>query len=367
MHSKKGSWLITQPDDGMAPLLDALGEAKTRVEMLIFRFDRPEIERALIDAVGRGVVVQALIAWTNRGGEQTLRQLETRLLAAGVTVSRTASDLPRYHGKMIIVDRKVLYVLGFNFTALDINRSRSFGVALTSRRLITEAARLFEADSNRQSYSTTSKSFLVSPVNAREGLAAFIEGAKKELLIYDPCVKDRQMLRLLDERARAGARVRIIGALKRPVESIENHPLAQIRLHTRTIIRDRSEVFVGSQSLRAAELDDRREVGVIVDDAHVVSAIRRTFESDWKEAEAARESATVPLSGDKLAKKVAKAISKELPPVSEVIENMAEEIPGAVNLEGVNLEALEDTIRSAVKVVVRDSIQEAASKEPSPA
>jgi phosphatidylserine/phosphatidylglycerophosphate/cardiolipin synthase-like enzyme len=367
MHSKKGSWLITQPDDGMAPLLEAIGKAKTRIEILIFRFDRPEIERALIEAVERGVAVQALIAWTNHGGEQTLRQLETRLLAAGVTVARTASDLPRYHGKMIIVDRKILYVLGFNFTALDINRSRSFGVALTSRRLIAEAARLFEADSNRQPYSTTSKSFLVSPVNAREGLAAFIQGAKKEILIYDPCVKDRQMLRLLDERARAGARIRILGMLKRPVESMESHPLPQIRLHTRTIVRDRSEVFVGSQSLRAAELDDRREVGVIVDDARVVSAIRRTFESDWKEAEAAKESATVPLSGDKLAKKVAKAISKELPPVSEVIENLAEEMPAAVNLEGVNLEALEDTIRSAVKVVVKDSIQEAASKTPAPA
>ena len=52
--------------------------------------------------------VRALIAHTNRGGEKSLRKLEMRLLEAGVTVARTADDLPRYHGKMMIVDDDAL-------------------------------------------------------------------------------------------------------------------------------------------------------------------------------------------------------------------------------------------------------------------
>ena len=36
---------------------------------MIFRFNRREIEKALADAVTRGVHVHALIAYTNRGGE----------------------------------------------------------------------------------------------------------------------------------------------------------------------------------------------------------------------------------------------------------------------------------------------------------
>ena len=54
------------------------------------------------------MVVRALIAHTNRGGEKSLRKLELRLLDAGVTVARTADDLPRYHGKMMIVDDTLL-------------------------------------------------------------------------------------------------------------------------------------------------------------------------------------------------------------------------------------------------------------------
>ena len=66
-------------------------------------------------------------------GVKGLRQLELRMLDAGVTVSRTAGDLVRYHGKMMIVDREELYVNGFNFTARDL-ASRSFGLVTRTHK-----------------------------------------------------------------------------------------------------------------------------------------------------------------------------------------------------------------------------------------
>ena len=122
--------LLTQPGDGVEPLVKAIQKARKSVEIVIFRFDRIEIERALEEAVKRGVFVHALIAYTNRGGEKNLRKLEMRFLAAGITVARTSNDLVRYHGKMIVVDRKQLYVLAFNLTRLDIDHSRSFGIVV---------------------------------------------------------------------------------------------------------------------------------------------------------------------------------------------------------------------------------------------
>ena len=142
--------LIVQPDDSSGLLVKGIDSAKKSVDIVIFRFDRAEMERALKNAVHRGVFVHALIARTNRGGEENLRKLEMRLLEAGVTVARTADDLVRYHGKMMIVDRKELYVLAFNFTRLDIDHSRSFGIITKSRQLVQEAVRLFESDTKRQ-------------------------------------------------------------------------------------------------------------------------------------------------------------------------------------------------------------------------
>ena len=84
--------LLVQPEDGIKPSLDAIENAKNCVEIVIFRCDRLDIEKALAEAVNRGVHVHALITYTNRGGEKNLRKLELRLLAAGVTVARQDDD-----------------------------------------------------------------------------------------------------------------------------------------------------------------------------------------------------------------------------------------------------------------------------------
>jgi phosphatidylserine/phosphatidylglycerophosphate/cardiolipin synthase-like enzyme len=272
--------LIIQPDAGLTPLLKAVRGAKKSIDLVIFRFNRTELEKALGAAVARGVVVRALIAHTNQGGEKALRKLEMRLLEAGVTVSRTADDLPRYHGKMTIVDGRV-YVLGFNYTKQDIEKSRSFGIATTDARIVKEAQALFEADVTRQPYTPGHDQFVVSPEASREKLANLIRGARKELLIYDDRVSDRLMLRLLRERAAAGVEIRIIGRIAKPVEGVTARKLADLRLHVRTIICDGARAFVGSQSLRKLELDSRREVGVIVKDAKIVKQMRDVFEADW--------------------------------------------------------------------------------------
>ena len=230
--------LLVQPGDGALPLIQGINRAKTSVEIGIFRFDRSEIEKALASAVSRGVLVHALIAYTNRGGERNLRRLEMRLLAAGVTVARTADDLARYHAKYIIIDRRELFLLGFNFTYLDIESSRSFGLVTKNPKLVAEAVKVFEADTKRRPYTAGQPNFVVSPVNARKQLAAFIGGARKQLLIYDPEISDGAMIRLLDDRAKAGVEIRVIGrvpcrCVKLQVPKAESNAIAHARDRTR--------------------------------------------------------------------------------------------------------------------------------------
>ena len=274
----------------MAPIVTAIKQARKSIDVLIFRLDRAEIARALCAAVSRGVNVRALTAHTNRGGEKSLRKLELQLLEGGVTVSRTADDLVRYHGKMMIVDGRILHVYGFNFTGLDIGKSRSFAIVTKNRKLVQEAVKLFECDFNRQPYMPSYERLIVSPENARERLARFIRGARRQLLIYDPKLSDDAMLRLLVAKEKDGVDVRIIGKVE-VKWSLKGEKLGGRRLHVRAIIRDRSRGFVGSQSLRKLELEKRREVGVIVDDPKVVRQMVAVFEEDWATTETGRKTA----------------------------------------------------------------------------
>ena len=63
------------------------------------------------------------------------------------------------------------------------------------------------------------------------------------------------------------------------------------RLHVRTIVRDGSRAFIGSQSLRRPELEKRREVGVIVNDKRVVRQLVELFEADWAQTNSGKKAA----------------------------------------------------------------------------
>jgi cardiolipin synthase A/B len=194
----------------------------------------------------------------------------------------------RYHGKMMVVDRKTLYVLGYNLTRADIDKSRSLGISTRKPELVREALTLFDADFDRKAYKGNARYFVVSPVNTRDRLARLIKGAKKQLLIYGSQVSDNAMIKLLEARAKAGVDVRIIGKIEKGhTISAEKYPGP--RLHVRAIVRDLKVVFVGSQGLRRIEIDARREIGVIVKHPRVVKRIVEIFESDWAATQAGKK------------------------------------------------------------------------------
>lgn len=372
--------LLIQPDAGVAPLLAAIKNAKKSIEIAIFRFDRKDVETALKAAAAtKKVGVTAVIAFANRGGEQNLRKLELRFLDAGIIVARSANDLIRYHAKYILIDRRVLYVLSFNFTKLDIDHSRGFGVVTTNANWVREAIRLFEADCSRTTYvpAKPTDTFVVSPTNSRRVLGAFLRGAKTQLLIYDPKISDPEMLRILHERAKAGVEIKIIGSVGKRA-GLEVQKLAGKRLHTRTIIRDRRQAFMGSQSLRTAELDFRRELGLIIRDAKVVSTLIETFESDWSSTSTKRvkndtdaadaqaddgpdESEQAEVS-DAEAEKAVKVLNKELSPLAASVKKAVRVAVAKVGDDVLSDKGVKDTMKKVVKKAVKDAVREAVQE-----
>jgi cardiolipin synthase len=354
--------LIIQPDDGASPLISAIKSAKRRIDVAIFRFDQAQIEKALKDAVSRGVKVNALIASVNHGGEKGLRKLEMRFLEAGITVARTDSELIRYHDKIIVIDHRTLYVLSFNFTHLDIDHSRGFGIVTKNAKWVGEAIKLLDADFKRTPYTAGMDTFVVSPSNARKVLGTFLKRAKKQLLIYDPKISDKEMISILKDRAKAGVDVRIIGQTEAPLPVKK---LGNLRLHTRTIIRDGSQAFVGSQSLRTAELDSRREVGLIIRDTKIVRKLLDTFESDW-EASGGDKEISAKENGEAMSKaeteKTVRVLMQELDPIAATVKKTVKKVVAQAGDEVLEDGSLQETVKGVVKKVMKQAVKEAVKK-----
>jgi cardiolipin synthase A/B len=351
--------LIIEPDEGVTPLLSLIKNAKECVDMTVFRFDRRDLEKALKAAMSNGVKVNPLIAYSNRGGEKSLRKLELRFLEEGMTVARTGNDLIRYHNKLMVIDSRMLCVLSFNFTHLDIDRSRGFGIVTKNKKWVAEASKLLDADCKRTTYTSAMDTFVVSPVNARKAIGNFLKGARKQLLIYDPKISDQEMIHILKDRHKAGVEIRVIGQTK---GGLAVRKLANLRLHTRTIIRDGAQAFIGSQSLRAHELDLRREVGLIVRDTKIVNKLMATFESDWKSG--VSQKAEVPRPKEAKSAKVdtekaMKVLMKELDPIADAVKKAVEKVVVQTGEEILEDGKIKETVKKVLKKVVKQALNDA--------
>jgi len=175
----------------------------------------------------------------------------------------------------------VIDMLNDCFGHAELERMRAALCSSINRLTALARAKGFPVVWVRQEFEPDADGFVVSPENAREQLATFIKRAKKSLVIWDPKLADPQMLRLLTQRAKMGVDIRVIGKVAKRAPSTLRAQKSPIRLHVRAAVRDCSEAFVGSQSLRSLELDGRREVGILTKDPKVVKAIADLFEGDW--------------------------------------------------------------------------------------
>ena len=181
------------------------------------------------------------------------------------------------------------------------------------------------------------------------------------------------MIKALEERAGEGVEIRVIGKMTRHSSQMSIRELPKLRLHTRTILRDGKDAFVGSQSLRELELDSRREIGAIFRGADAIERIRSVFEDDWKtgvvsQADEADDAVKPPAA--KVAKRVAKAVTKILPPIAPAVDKAVNDVLKPGNGLPIDHEEMEETVkdavRQAVKQAVRETVEDAAEQQREP-
>jgi len=125
------------------------------------------------------------------------------------------------------------------------------------------------------------------------------------------------------------------------------------------------EVFIGSQSLRAAELDSRRELGLIVRDAKAVNQLIETFESDWgrKRSTKVRKGKDKGVdSVDGESEKAVKALTKELSPIVGSVKKAVKKAVAHAGDEVLHDKALKNSMKKVVKRAVKDAVQEAVQE-----
>ena len=113
-------------------------------------------------------------------------------------------------------------------------------------------------------------------------------------------------------------------------------------------------VSLGGQSLRKAELDSRREVGVIVRESKVVNGLIDTFEADWGVKQTVE---TIP-AATPAPKKTLKTMVEKLSPLSPLVKEAVKDVVSKTGSARLNAKEVKETVQKAVKEAVRERVQE---------
>lgn len=285
--------VFAQPETGRQPILDAINFAEKEILVEVYLLSDKQLIDSLIEAKNRGIKVQIMIEQHPFGGGSINKTTASRLRSEGVEFKWTNPTFALTHEKVIIVDKKVAFILNQNLTQSSFKSNREFNIVDHNLTDVTELVEIFQADWNRSGYSPTAPNLVISPDNSRAKLSALIGLAENSLDLELEIINDRDIIKLLGQKSKE-VEVRVIlpdfkkipsnqkGAEVLKMEGAQIRTISRPHIHSKLIVADRRRAYVGSVNMSEASMDQNREVGILVSQVDIVDKLNLWFEEDWE-------------------------------------------------------------------------------------
>lgn len=298
--------LSITPQDGHMIFNDSIDNAKSSIEMIMFRLTDQESVNHLIAAHNRGVNVRIIVdhQGTARGAAKVMFD---QLIAAGVDIRLSTESFTISHAKSAVFDKQWTLITSMNLTRV-VAITRDYGIRTYDPEIIAEYEAVFESDwlnAVNQTGNTpklTNQKLAWSPVNAKEKILNFIKSAKKSVYIEVENLGDNEVIATLKATAQRGIKTTVIvpacveGSGTRNVPFIQNLASSGVDarlsmppyttqnpyIHAKTIVVDDENFYVGSENLSYNSLTKARELGIIEYNPSISSVIMQAINYDIK-------------------------------------------------------------------------------------
>jgi phosphatidylserine/phosphatidylglycerophosphate/cardiolipin synthase-like enzyme len=279
--------LVTQPEQGVAPLVRFIEGAHASLEGEVYLLTSPEALAALESAPARGIDVQLLLEhYPFGGGGPRPEETFARLQQHGVQVRWAPRRFRFTHAKWLLRDGQVAWVGTMNWSAVAFKSNRGFAVTVSDRPVIRQLHQVFLADWQDRALTANVSRLVVSPNNARQQLDRLIGSARSTLDVYAEVLNDPQTIDLLLQAAKRGVQVRLVWSGQGDIGDLARGGVhvvicTQPAIQAKAMVVDGATVFVGSINFTSASFYQNREVGLILYNRAVAAGLERAFVADF--------------------------------------------------------------------------------------
>jgi len=117
-----------QPDDGVVPLLELVGNAEPSIWIKQFTFTHPALLDAIIAAHKTGRNVRVMLNSHRSSGDRANDAAHAALEAAGVGLQWTSPSFAVTHEKSMLIDDRLAIIATFNYCEKYSTQTRDYGL-----------------------------------------------------------------------------------------------------------------------------------------------------------------------------------------------------------------------------------------------
>ncbi len=288
--------LVIEPNDGFSAVYNLINHAKHSINVTMFEFDDTTAEHDLAAAAKRGVAVRVVL-------DQRETSVNTPAYdyfkSHGIKVVWSWTKYQYTHQKTLSFDNSVAVVQTANLTANYYKTSRDFLVVDRNQADVSAIAAVFNADFTHQTITPADGHDLVwSPTHSEKQILGVINGAKKSLRIYSEEMGDSTVVDDLIAAAKRGVDVMVCGEnsdgeytstfdeMERDGVHVSYYSSSTgFYIHGKVVEADlgtpQARAFIGSENFSNTSLNENRELGLIVTNPSIMSAIAKVFATDF--------------------------------------------------------------------------------------
>jgi cardiolipin synthase len=287
--------LIIEPDMGRAPLINAIHNAKSSIDLVMYGLTDLQFVEALNQAHANNKTVKVLLQHYPYKADDENKIAITDLQAAKTPLQWPDDKFKLTHQKTLLIDDSYAVIMTFNLTHSSFSKERNFALLVTDPAIVQEIKNVFDADWQHHDITVHNSNLIWSPDNSREKLIALIQTAKTEIKIYAEGLNDYEIVGALAKAARNGVKITVL------TSSFGDKPLSKqfkylvknsvnilysrdYIIHAKVMVIDQKRAVLGSINMTKQSINNNRELAMITEDADIIRQLNQTFDNDLRHA-----------------------------------------------------------------------------------
>lgn len=300
--------LIITPEEVQKPIIEAISNAKEKIDLANFHLSNREVVQALTEAsLKREIKIRILLDSNTLSKSVTAQKIVQNLKAANIEVKPSSKFFSITHQKSFVIDGTIALVSSINLVTTAA-KTRDFGIFTHDKNIIEEINSVFQtdwenADTNGGVTPALENERLVwSPVNSLPKLRDLIMSARSDIKIMVENLGSTEISDALIAKAKEGVAIQLLTPGCIIGNALRNRPFMKILsdnniqnkvsgarsdaehpyVHAKMILVDSKTFYIGSENFSFNSLQKARELGIITSDSSAARKIGETFQHDWQ-------------------------------------------------------------------------------------